>query len=272
MDGLLGTLTPLASLLSRTTDPSVASAALAAALSSGDPGQVDETVQREFGPDAAAATAALCTAGIPAATDMDWRIRLAQSEVLALEFQQARQVAPSLVMTVPDFLRRAWAEYLRELPAADWPRETMPAMLDIASRAQNELLLAAPFFNVEHAQALASSVARLTGGGGRVLVVTQGTQRPGPETNTASLRLLHSRARSPGQIQVWSWPGPTLGVHFKTIVADRQHAYLGSANLTSHGALHHAEAGMILHGPLARQLDSWIRKIAAQPADHQILA
>jgi phosphatidylserine/phosphatidylglycerophosphate/cardiolipin synthase-like enzyme len=144
-------------------------------------------------------------------------------------------------------------------------------MLDIASHAQKELLLAAPFFNVGHAQALASSIARLTADGGEVLVVTQGAHGPGPETNAASLRLLCSKVRSPSLIQVWSWPGPTLGVHFKAVVADRQHAYLGSANLTSHGALHHAEAGVILHGPLARQLDSWIRRIAAQPADHQVL-
>lgn len=271
MDGFLDTLTPLATLLSRTDDPSVVAAALATALRSDDPGQVDQTLRHHFGPDATAAPAALEIAGIPAATGPGWQIRLAQAEVLALAIQQTRRLAPSLVMTVPDFLRQAWAEHLRELPAADWPRETMPAMLDIASQAQKELLLAAPFFNMEHAQALACHVARLTTAGGQVLVVTQGIQRPGLESNEASLRLLRGQVHDPRRVQIWSWCGPTLGVHFKAIVADRQHGYLGSANLTSHGALHHAEAGVMLHGSLARQLDRWIRRIAAQPTNRQAL-
>jgi phosphatidylserine/phosphatidylglycerophosphate/cardiolipin synthase-like enzyme len=156
-------------------------------------------------------------------------------------------------MTVPDFLRQAWAEYLRELPAADWPRETLPAMLDIASGARQELLLAAPFLDAGHARALAGPVARLTARGGHVLLVTQGAYGPGREPNAASVRLLRSEAHDPAQVCVWSWPGPTLGVHFKAVVADRQHGYLGSANLTSYGTLRHAEAGMILHGPLARR-------------------
>ena len=272
MDGLLDTLTPLASLLSRTTDPCAVAAALAGALGSGDPGHVEETLRQHFGADATEARAALVTAGIPGTSDVDRRIRLAQSEVLALEIQRARRLAPSLVMTVPDFLRQAWTEHLRELPAADWPRETLPTMLDIASQAEKELLLAAPFFNVEHARALASRVARLTTAGGHVLVVTQSTRGAGLETNAASLRLLRSQAHHPGRLQVWSWPGPRLGIHFKAVVADRQHGYLGSANLTSHGTLHHAEAGVILHGSLAGQLDHWIRRVAAQPADDPVVA
>lgn len=269
MDRLLDALTPLASLLARNRDPSTVSASVACALSSGNPGQVDETLRRYFGADAPCATAALATAGITEANDIDRRIRLAQAEVLALEIQQTRRLAPCLVMTVPDFLRQAWTEHLRELPAADWPRETLPAMLDIAAQAEKELLLAAPFFDVEHARALASRVARLTAAGGQVLVVTQGTSM---QPNAASLRLLRDGARDPVRVQVWSWPGPTLGVHFKAVVADRQYGYLGSANLTSHGALHHAEAGVIVHGSLALQLDRWIRKVAAQPIDHQTLA
>jgi phosphatidylserine/phosphatidylglycerophosphate/cardiolipin synthase-like enzyme len=267
VDGLLEALTPFASLLSRTTDPSAVSAALATALGSDNPAAVEGTLQHYFRADATWATAALAKAGIGGATDVDRWIRLAQSEVLALEIQRTRQLAPCLVMTVPDFLRQAWTEHLRELPAADWPRETLPAMLDIASQAQAELLLAAPFFNVDHALALASRVARLTAAGGQVLVVTQETHGPGLESNEASLRLLRGGARDPGRVEVWSWPGPALGVHFKALVADRQHGYLGSANLTSHGTLHHAEAGVMVHGSMARQLDQWIRRVAAQSTE-----
>lgn len=267
MDRLLDTLTPLASLLARTASPSSACTALTTALGTGSLTQVYEALRHCFGSDAASARAALDAAGIPEATGVERRIRLAQCEILALQIQRERRLAPSLAMTVPDFLRQAWTEYLKELPATGWPRETLPAMLDIASGAHQELLLAAPFLDTGHARALAGPVARLTAAGGQVLVVTQDAHGPGREPNTASVRLLRSNARNPGQVHVWSWPGPTLGIHFKALVADRQHGYLGSANLTSHGTLHHAEAGAILHGPLAHQLDGWIRKVAAEPAE-----
>ena len=268
MDGFLDALTPFASLLARTTDPSSAVADLDAALGSGDLGQVDRILQQHFGADRVWAASALNTAAAAAASHTERRIRLAQIEVLALVIQRNRELASSLVMTVPDFLRQAWTEHLREFPAADWPRETWPAMLDIASSAESELLLAAPFFNVEQVHALTAHVARLTSAGGQVLVVTQGTWDSHAGPNAASVNLLNAAARAPGQMKVWSWPGPGLGIHFKALVVDRYHGYLGSANITTHGALHHAEVGVILHGSLAHQLDHWVRKIAAQSVEH----
>lgn len=124
MDGILGALIPLATLLSRTTDPSAASAALARVISQGTAADPGDTLESCFGDDATSALAALKTAGITGLDKTDSRIRLAQAEVLALEYQRSRRMAPCLAMTVPDFLRLAWAEHLREFPAADWPRET----------------------------------------------------------------------------------------------------------------------------------------------------
>jgi len=270
MDGLLDALTPLASLLARTSDPSAVSAVLTKALRSGDVDHVEASLRQHFGPDATGVLAALTTAGISGAGDMNELVRLAQAEVLALKIRRERRLAPSLVMTVPDFLRDTWAGHLREFPAADWPRETWPAMLDIASKAKSELLLAAPFFNVEQAKALAPQIARLAAARGVILVITQGASSPDSGPNAASVRILRAAVRVPNRMQVWSWPGPGLGVHFKALVADGQHAYLGSANLTSHGALHLAECGVILHGSLARQLDHWIRRIATAGSDRQV--
>lgn len=259
MDGLLAALTPLATLLSRTSDPSAVCATLATVLDPGNAAQASEIYRRCFGADAATAPHALDAARINAG-GADWKIRLAQAEILALEIQRNRRLAPCLALTVPDFLRTAWAEHLREIPAADWPRETWPAILDLASRAASELLLAAPFLNTEHARALAASIARLTEAGGQVLLVTQAL---GTEPNLSSVRLLRDAAHARGRIDVWSWPGPGLGIHFKAVVADRQEAYIGSANLTTYAAIRQAEAGVILREPLAQQLDQWIRRIAA---------
>jgi phosphatidylserine/phosphatidylglycerophosphate/cardiolipin synthase-like enzyme len=266
VDRLLDSLTPLATLLSRTADPRAACAALTAAYSGGSAPQARETVQRCFGSDAPAASHALATAGITAGAT-GWTVRLAQAEILALEMQRNRPLAPCLAMTVPAFLRSAWAEHLRGTPAGDWPRETWPAILDLTSQATGELLLAAPFLSTEHVRALAASVARLTGAGGHVLLVTQAA---GTGQNLPSVELLRKATSRPGRMDVWSWPGPGLGIHFKAVIADRQHGYLGSANLTTHAAIRQAEAGVILHGPLARQLDKWIRTIATRQEDHAL--
>jgi len=259
VDGLLASLTPLATLLSRTPDPRAACATLTTALRSGNAAQRRTTFQLCFGADAAAAPCALVAAGI-SADRPDWEIRLAQAEVLALEIQRNRETTPCLAMTVPDFLRPAWTEHLRGTPADAWPRETWPAILDLASQADSELLLAAPFLSTDHARALAASVTRLTEAGGQVLVVTQAADK---EPNRSSVRLLRHAARPEGRITIWSWTGPGLGIHFKAVIADGQRAYLGSANLTTRAAIRQAEAGVILRGPLAHQLDHWIRRIAA---------
>jgi len=267
MDGLLDTLTPLAALLARTPDPSARCAELAEALRSGSETCTGEIIRQCFGADAADAPAALEHAGVTAGT-RGWQVRLAQAEVLALEIRRARRTAPRLAMTVPDYLRPAWAEHLHEFPAAEWPRETWPAILDITFQAQRELLLAAPFLNGEHARSLAPGVARLTSAGGHVLLVTQGAAT-GP--NREAVRLLVQASCEPGSVDVWSWPRPGLGIHFKAVAADRQVAYIGSANLTTHAALRHAEAGVILHGTQARQLDQWIRRIAEHPTREEAL-
>ena len=46
-----------------------------------------------------------------------------------------------------------------------------------------------------------------------------------------------------------------LGSHAKFFIADGEHAYLGSANLTGPGLSEHLEIGLLVHGELAHQVD-----------------
>jgi phosphatidylserine/phosphatidylglycerophosphate/cardiolipin synthase-like enzyme len=190
---------------------------------------------------------------------------LAQAEALALLFADRRTITTTLVLTVPDFLRSAWQEHLRQTPPTEWPRETSPALIDVAAQATHTLLLSAPYLNIKQCRTLAPHVTRLTRNGGSVLVVTRVAEVPGPYGNAEAVRVLQQATAHPGAFAVWSWPDPTIGVHLKALIADKAHGYLGSANLTSHGAFFHAEAGVLLHGPLAHQLDAWLRRIARQP-------
>jgi phosphatidylserine/phosphatidylglycerophosphate/cardiolipin synthase-like enzyme len=220
-----------------------------------------------IGRDADDAAAALQHAGVTAHGHLlpDGARALAQAEALALLLADRRATTTTLVLTVPDFLRSAWQEHLRNTPPTDWPRETSPALIDIAAQAAHTLLLTAPYLNTEQCMTLAPHVTRLTRNGGSVLVITRAADIPGPCGNAEAVNLLQQAAAHADAFAVWSWPGPTIGLHLKALIADKAHGYLGSANLTSHGALFHAEAGVLLHGPLARQLDTWLRRIARQP-------
>lgn len=267
MDRLLESLTPLASLLSRAADPSVAARDVGAALRIGREAEAVVALRGHIGRDADHAAAALQHAGVIAHGRLhpEGARALAQAEALALFLADGRATTTTLVLTVPDFLRSAWQEHLRNTPPTEWPRETSLALIDIAAQAAHTLLISAPYLNSKQCIALAPHVTRLTRNGGSVLVITRAAQVPGPYGNFEAVSLLRQAAADPDAFAVWSWPGPTIGLHLKALIADKAHGYLGSANLTSHGALFHAEAGVMLHGPLARQLDAWLRRIARHP-------
>lgn len=295
MDELLDALTPLARLVARLPADFAALAVerLATVLgASGSHRSADEggtgdvspsgahvqaLLKELFGADATQARAALSAALSPAASsptrpeapasllraqpEDSARLRLAQVDVLARQLRTERADQPRLVLTVPDFLRPVWRDLLAVESGMLAPRQTLPALLDLAADAQNTLLLAAPYVSVEQAGVLAAQVTRLTAAGGRALVITRLGGRD--SDNREALKVLQSAARKPGRLDIWAWEGHTLGVHFKVVIADGEAAYLGSANLTTLGVHGHAEAGVLLRGALAAQLESWLRLVAS---------
>ena len=55
-----------------------------------------------------------------------------------------------------------------------------------------------------------------------------------------------------------------LGSHAKFCIADRQIAYIGSANLTFLGLHQHLEMGVLLHGELAKQISDFWRLLVVK--------
>ena len=261
MDELLDALSPLASLLARLprSEADQVIARLRHALPPGSAsgaGSAHEVLRAAFGADSRRAQAAVAVAVSGGSVGE----RLAQADVLSRALRQDQTAQARLVLTVPDFLRPVWLRLLEAQTGTLPPRQTLPALLDLAGGARRSLVLASPYLNADQARALSGQVQRLTAGGGEVLVMTRLGSRA--SDNREALQVLQAAASPPGRLSVWAWQGPTLGVHFKVVVADTQAAYLGSANLTTLGALGHAEAGVLLHGPLAAQLESWLRLVA----------
>jgi phosphatidylserine/phosphatidylglycerophosphate/cardiolipin synthase-like enzyme len=195
-------------------------------------------------------------------------IRLAQ--VLALA-EALHENQCDLVVTVPTFLRPALATMVRESPAISRPLETAATMVSVAREARERLVIAAPFLHPNLVETLLPHVKRLVGARGKVLVLTRaiGPAAAGrSKANHDSVVLLRTAAsRAPDRLAVRSWEENGLGIHCKVVLADQASAYLGSANLTVHGAQAQAEIGVLLRGPQLKTLAAWLDQISSVLTD-----
>lgn len=190
-------------------------------------------------------------------------IRLAQTLALA---EALHENQCDLVVTVPDFLRSALATMVRESPAISRPLETAATMMSVARQAQERLVIAAPFLHPKLVETLLPHVKRLIGAKGKVLVLTRaiGPAIGRSQANHDSVTLLRAAAgRAPSRLSVRSWEESGLGIHCKVVLADHAVAYLGSANLTVHGANSQAEIGVLLRGPQLKILTAWLDQISS---------
>ncbi|MGY1868218.1 MULTISPECIES: phospholipase D-like domain-containing protein [Nocardia] len=197
-------------------------------------------------------------------------VRLAQAHVLT----EAAEDSWELVFTVPGFLRQALADLVAGNGDGSRPRETQPTIIEVAARARESLLIAAPYLHADFVSTLANPLQRLLQAGGAATVITRALSLAAPERSSANvdaialLRQVAERAGRP--IAVRSWEGSGLGVHFKVVIADHKLAYLGSANLTPGGTVAHAEAGVLLRGSRVADLSRWLTAVADELARRRL--
>lgn len=132
-------------------------------------------------------------------------------------------------------------------------RHTAGVLLDVIDRAANDIRIAAPFADRPAVEFLTQP---LIGAGHRGVDVTVVTS-PGhaslfaePARQWNSGPGTRSRLRV-SEVQTHLSP---LGSHAKVLVADSEHGYVGSANLTSAGLSRHMEIGVELAGPQVADL------------------
>jgi phosphatidylserine/phosphatidylglycerophosphate/cardiolipin synthase-like enzyme len=190
-------------------------------------------------------------------------IRLGQAQALT---ELRAEEGCELVLTVPPFLRDTLHELARGSMIDGRPRETMPAITEVAGAAKERLVIAAPYLHPGLVARLTGHVERITSAGGKVVVITRALAPGSPirsASNHESITLLRAAARrAEGRLIVRSWEEEGIGVHLKAVAADHDLAYLGSANLTPWGVHCHAEAGVLLRGRQAALLADWLDRIA----------
>lgn len=156
-----------------------------------------------------------------------------------------------LVITAP-------AEMISRLAYSARCRQTLGVLTELIAMATDRLIISAPFLQpgagistgVLNA-ALKSALRRAV----KVEIVTT-------SQSLAGLDIASLKRAGPGCLRV-SQPTTnvldprSLGSHAKFCVADGVAAYIGSANLTGPGLSEHIELGVLVRGPVAKQVEEF---------------
>jgi phosphatidylserine/phosphatidylglycerophosphate/cardiolipin synthase-like enzyme len=154
-----------------------------------------------------------------------------------------------------EFVITAPEPYGAELAYITRARLTLGVLTQLIAQASQSLVIASPFIQPNSgldsgplADALHGALRR----GVRVDIVSTGS-------GLQALATEDLRRITCGRLRLFQ-PRPNvedeqhLGSHAKFCIADNQHAYVGSANLTAPGLARHLEMGLLVHGELALQI------------------
>jgi phosphatidylserine/phosphatidylglycerophosphate/cardiolipin synthase-like enzyme len=137
-------------------------------------------------------------------------------------------------------------------------RQTLGVLTELIATASDRLIISAPFLQPGagiSAGVLNAALRAALRRGVAVELVTTGQSLSG-------LDIASFRSTAPGHLRV-SRPTTnvldpkTLGSHAKFCVSDGIAAYIGSANLTGPGLAEHIELGVLVRGPLAKQVEEF---------------
>ena len=154
-----------------------------------------------------------------------------------------------------EFVITAPEPYGAELAYVTRSRLTLGVLTQLVAQARTTLVIASPFLQVKSgldtgplADALRSALRR----GVAVDILSTGSSlqalavRDLQAITGGPLRFFQPRANVDDRRQ--------LGSHAKFCIADNQHAYVGSANLTAPGLAGNLEMGFLVHGELAGRI------------------
>lgn len=149
------------------------------------------------------------------------------------------------VITVPE-------PYRAELAYRAHPRLTLGVLTQLIAAAKQSVVIAAPFIQLHGGLAsgpLGNALHAALQRGVMIDIVSTGSSLQG--LAVSDLRRIASKRLRCFQPRPNVEDERYLGSHAKFCIADRQHAYIGSANLTSPGLTENLEMGVLVHGELA---------------------
>lgn len=176
-----------------------------------------------------------------------------------------------------DLLVSAPAEAKRQTPIP-FEREFLDlrtAVRSLVAGARESLILASPYWDLDVATDLAGLVGKRLEAGVDIRVLAR-PARSGSETDRALSLIANALSSAAGSsVRFLEEPSEldrfgTATFHFKLAIADREIAYLGSANFNTAGLASRWELGILLRGRQARTLAALADSLfeAARPAEY----
>ncbi len=133
------------------------------------------------------------------------------------------------------------------------------AIRSLIAKAQDDLILAAPYWDLEVATDLAALIGRRLEAGVNVRVLARPARRGSATSKALSVMAEAMSGHEASYVRLLEEPSEvdrfgTATFHFKLAVADSEIAYLGSANFNTAGLASRWELGVLIHGSRARTL------------------
>ncbi|SEH15020.1 PLD-like domain-containing protein [Natronorubrum sediminis] len=133
--------------------------------------------------------------------------------------------------------------------------ELMARLIRLVRNAERELLLVTPFFTRFGVDVFVDHLASATDRGVDITLLTRDVTDN--RENADHVERIRETVRSNGDtsnFHVYQYDSPHGRLHAKTLIADTEIAYVGSANLTNYSLKEAIEIGLIVRGPVVDEL------------------
>lgn len=133
--------------------------------------------------------------------------------------------------------------------------ELMARLIRLVRNADRELLLVTPFFTRFGVDVFVDHLAAATARGVDVSLMTRDVTDGGKNADHVErIRETVQTSGDTSNFHVYQYDSPHGRLHAKTLIADTEVAYVGSANLTNYSLKEAIEIGLIVRGPVVDEL------------------
>ena len=197
----------------------------------------------------------------PMSLSIAWRAFSKSRQLSEVElFQQSG--LKSILATVPN-------EYAKKLPvpnqfASPYAGSLVKHLADLINNCQKDLLVVTPYWSRQGVEILKKRIDNNLRKTSKALLLTPANM---DDENYVGCQSFKSLLNDLGFDVMHRVPKPmsdgvTPMVHAKVLIADKNLAYVGSANLSQNGLSHSIEVGVSLEGGAAFHLYSWFENIS----------
>lgn len=146
----------------------------------------------------------------------------------------------------------------------DRSAELMARLIRFVRNAETELIVVTPFFTRFGVDTFVDHLAQATSRGVRVTVLTRDVT--GENDNEEHVQRIYETVTDAGDIRnlhLLEYNSEHGNLHAKSLIADGEAAYVGSANFTNYSLKNAIEIGLIVHGPVAEELADFFAAVQA---------